>query len=112
MEIKKKNDALRQRLDEFQDISIPTGLLNLFHRHFQLRFDSPNSDVESNGTCVKCGFLRYQRKVLSVFLDIQFVNAFTVKLKRTARNEQYMSVGCVEEKNRKGRTVITPADGS
>ena len=72
--------AIRQRLDEVEDVGVTTRGFDLFLGYFICRLDRTEENVKANSSRVKCRLLRDQSNLLAVVLDVQLGDLLAIEL--------------------------------
>ena len=72
---------LGQRLDELEDVSVATRLLDLLLSDLLRGLGRTEQDVEADGTGVERRFLRHQRDRLPVLRNVVLRDRLTVELR-------------------------------
>lgn len=73
-------EAVRQTVDELEDVRIGTNLLDLFLRHFLGWLGRAKKNVELDRPVVQSWFLRHQCQMFSVLPDVQLSDLRIIQL--------------------------------
>lgn len=73
-------NSLRQRLDEVEDVGVPTRVFDLFLRDFLSWLGRAEQDVEPDRASVKRWLLRDERDVLPVLGDVELSDGLLVEV--------------------------------
>jgi len=71
-------EAIRERVDEVQDVGITACSLDFLLGDFFMRLDRAKENIEAHSAGVESRFLRNKRQVLSVFLNIELRDVLIV----------------------------------
>ena len=77
--------VLGKRLDEIEDIGVPTSLFDLLLSDLALRLGRSKKNVETDGSSVERGLLRNECNCFTIFLHVQIRDFFTVEVDFSAK---------------------------